>query len=701
MRFRTALRSLLVVATLTSPLAADEGMWLLNHPPTAALKSSYGFEPTSAWLEHVQKSAVRFSTGGSGSIISKDGLVMTNHHVGSDVLAALSTAEHNLLDEGFRAVPREEEPRCPDLALDVLWSIEDVTARVQGAAKGAADDAAASAARLAAIAAIEAEAEAAASKGTKEATTGTAMKAEVVTLYQGGQYHLYRYRRYTDVRLVFAPEQAIAYFGGDADNFEYPRYNLDCCFFRIYENNKPLAAEHFLTWSDKGAAAEELVFVVGHPGRTQRLFTNAHLEFLRDVELPWALAKSWREEMKLAAFAGRSAENARVALEDAQGIANGRKARTGLIEGLQDPTVMAAKKSDEDRMRTAIAAKPELASLGAAWDRVAAAQAVHRTIYERRQLLEDGWRGPVLARIARQIVRLTEESTKPNAERLREYADARRDTIERSLFSPEPIHDALEIEWMAIRLGFLAERLGASDPLVVTLLDGKSPRARAEQVIRGTTLRDIAARKALVAGGADAVKASKDPMIAFMRALDPAARAVRQRYEQEVEAVERSAYADIAKAEFATQGDSTYPDATFTLRLAYGPVRGWTEAGSEVPPFTNYAGLYRRADERHGERDFALPKRWIDGCQALSKDVPFNFVCTADIIGGNSGSPVINRAGEVVGLIFDGNIQSLVGDVLYDGSVNRAVAVDARGMIEAFEKIYGAGELVREIRGGR
>ncbi|MBL9120068.1 MAG: S46 family peptidase, partial [Phycisphaerae bacterium] len=546
----TSMLASALVAMLSTRAKADEGMWLLTHPPTAAIKSAYGFEPTAPWLEHLQKSAVRFSTGGSGSVVSKNGLVMTNHHVGSDMLAALSTPDRDLLELGFTATTQADELPCPDLALDILWSIEDVTAKVIGVAAKAKDDGAAGEARQAMIATLESESEKA-----------TGLKSEVVTLYQGGQYHLYRYRRFTDVRLVFAPESGIAFFGGDTDNFEYPRYNLDCCFFRIYDGGKPLVAEHFLTWSEAGATAEELIFVAGHPGKTQRLYTLDHLEFLRDVELPWMLSKNWRDEMKLTAFAQRNAENARIAQEDIGGVANGRKARTGLIEGLQDPALMAIKREREGRLRAAIAAKPELAPLAGAFDRVAQAQKVHAEIYQRRQLFEEGWRGPVLARIARHIVRLTEEKTKPNEARLDEYADARLDSIERSILSPEPIHEELEVQWLTMKLSFFAERLGAEDPVVVKLLDGLSPRHRAEALVRGTTLTSIDARKALLAGGAEAVRSSKDAMIAFMRALEPEARAVRTRYEREVESVERSAYADIAKATFAIEGDSTYPDA--------------------------------------------------------------------------------------------------------------------------------------------
>lgn len=683
---RTA-RSLLAAAALLAVAhvaCADEGMWLLNKPPLAALKA-HNFEPSPAWLEAMQKSAVRFSTGGSGSIVSSGGLVMTNHHVASDVLAKLSTKERNLLDEGFLARTPEQELACPDLELNVLWEITDVTAQVNAAVTPGMAAAQAGIARRQAIATIE-----------KEGEADGSLKAEVVTLYQGGQYHLYRYKRYTDVRLVFAPEKQIAFFGGDADNFEYPRYNLDVTFFRIYENGKPLAPAHHLRWSDAGAAENELIFVFGHPGRTRRGLTLDHLKFIRDVEMPWRLASLWRAEVKAQTFAGRSRENARIIAEDLFGIANGRKASTGAYAGLLDPALFERKAEEEKRLRSKIEADPKLAAEHAgAWAAIKRAQDTHRSMFV-RQSLERAWRGSELASRARHIVRLPSQLAKPSRERLREYGDAQLDSLYLELYSPAPIYDAREVAMIESALSMYAERLGADDPLVVTLLDGLSPRARAEQLVAGCTFKDPEARKALVKAGIGAAALDKDPLLKLMHVIDGYAGELRKRYEDEVEAVERAGYASIAAARFAIEGDSVYPDATFTLRMSFGTVQG-IPGTTPVPPFTTIAGTFERAKDRAGHPDFVLPPSWEKKKDALKGETPFNFICTADIIGGNSGSPVVNAKGEVVGLIFDGNLDSLVGDFVYDSARNRAVAVDSRGIVESLRAVYEAKELLAEL----
>ncbi|MFO0829162.1 MAG: S46 family peptidase [Phycisphaerales bacterium] len=678
------------VAIIVSAANADEGMWLFNQP-IAALKKAHGFEPSSAWLEHLQRASVRFSTGGSGSIVSKDGLVMTNHHVGSDLLAKLSTPGHDLGADGYLAKTRNDELKCPDLELDVLWSIEDVTAKVLGATTADMDGATAGAARRRAIEAIE-----------SESLKATGLKSEVVALYQGGRYHLYRYKTYRDVRLVFAPEAGAAYFGGDTDNFEYPRFNLDCAFFRIYDGDRPLASEQFLAWSKDGAKENELVFVSGHPGRTERLFTVEHLAYLRDVEVPLKLSELWRDEVKLQCYGNRSAANERAAREIYDGVTNSRKAYTGMLDGLQDPAIMARKRDEYASLKAKLAGRPDdLARLESARARIAESLVAERAIVERYRLLERGWRSSRLFGIARNIVRAAAESQKPSGDRLEEYADANADTLALELYSPAPIDDAIEIEVVAWQLGRLAERLGAEDPLVVALLAGKSPRDRAREVVTGCTLHDPAARRRLVDGGPSALAASlasrQDPMLALAAAVDAEARAARRRFEDEGEAVQRGAYADLAALRFAADGDSVYPDATFTLRLSYGTVRGYDEDGVVVAPFTTFGGLFRRAEEHRGQPEFTVAPSWIAARQKLDPNTPFNFVCDADIVGGNSGSPVVNRAGEVVGLVFDGNIESLVGDVLYDGTRNRAVAVDSRAIIAALRDVYGADALVAEL----
>ena len=670
---------------------ADEGMWLFERPPTKILKDRYGFEPTSQWLEHVQRSCVKFGDGGSGSLVSPRGLVMTNHHVGSDDIEKLSTADRNLLRDGFLAQSLAEELPCKDLELRILWSVEDVTERVQNSAKPGATVAAVGDAQRAAIAAIE-----------KDCEDATQLDCHVVKLYHGARYHIYRYKRFTDVRLVMAPEQSIAFFGGDTDNFEYPRYNLDISFFRIYEDGKPLQNEHYLKWSESGPKESDLVFITGHPARTQRLYTTEHLAFLRDTAFPEILRRLWRREVQLQSFSGRSAENARIATGELRGIENSRKAFTGMLGGLLDAGLLAGKKKFEKDLRTQVAANPEYQKKwGDAWDRVARAQAVYRDIYTRYSAL-DGRREVIrsdLFKIARHIVLLTEERTKPNEDRWEEYSDASLDSLLVKIYAAAPIYDALERDALASGLSFFAETFGANDSLVRAALAGKSPLHRADELIRGTKLKDIAYRKQLVEGGTAALAACDDPLIKLAQGIVPELRTLRKRYQDEVEAVEREAYARIAAAQFAVQGESIAPDATFSLRLAFGTVMGYEEDGRRVPAFTDYAGLYERFRQREGKAPFDLSPRWIDAEKKLNLKEAFNFVTTADSIGGNSGSPTINRAGEVVGIVFDGNIPGLVWDTVFTQVQGRSVCVDSRAIVEALQKVYAAGALVGELQG--
>ena len=669
---------------------ADEGMWLFNDPPRKLLKERYQFDVTDEWLEHVQKSSVRFNSGGSGSFVSEDGLIMSNHHVGADALQKLSTKENDYLKDGFHARTYKDELPAKDLELNVLMTIENVTDRVNAAVKPGLSDEEAFRARRSIMAEIE-----------KESLDKTGMRSDVVTLYQGGQYHLYRFKRYTDVRLVFAPEQQIAFFGGDPDNFEYPRFDLDVAFFRAYENGKPAKVEHYLKWSEKGTADGDLVFVSGHPGRTSRLLTVDESKYQRDVRLPNSLRRLFRLEVLLGSYSDRNQENARRAKDDLFGVQNSRKALKGQLAGLLDPEVMEQKMKDEKKLRDAVHGSAEFEGARSAWDRIAAAQKVIGQNAQRFNLLEVGAGfNSELFGIARTLLRIAEEKQKPNGERLREYTDAGRESLELELFSDKPIYDDLEELKLADALTYLAEELGPENELVRKIITGKSPRERAAELISKTKVKDVAFRKKLYQGGESAVQNAKDPMIELARLIDSEAREVRKIVETQGE-VKQQAHAQLAKARFALHGTSNYPDATFTLRLAYGTVKGYEEGGKKVPAHTVYAGLYERAKEQNYRPPFDLPKRWLDRKSRLDLKVPLNFVSTTDIIGGNSGSPVVDRKGEVVGLIFDGNIQSLVWDFVFTSEQARAVSVDTRGILEGLKKVYDAKDLVAELTTGR
>lgn len=686
--FIALLLALFTLQTLPVTAVADEGMWTFNNVPRAEIKKKYGFEVTDEWLNKVRSASVRFNNGGSGSFVSPNGLVLTNYHIVENIVAEVSTPERDLAKHGFVAKTRADEIKAPSLELNVLRSIEDVTSRVNGAVKPEASDSEAFAARRAEIAAIEAE-----------SLKATGMRSDVVTLYQGGQYNLYRYKKYTDVRLVFVPEFQAAFFGGDPDNFNFPRYNIDMALVRVYENDEPVKPEHHFKWSTAGAKEGTLVFVTGHPGSTSRLNTVAHLEQLRDTSIPILIRLLERREVMFKKYMALGEEQTRQAQSDLNSIQNALKVYRGQLAGLKDPSLITRKTKEEQSLRKSVAENPETQKMyGDAWDAIAAAHKAYPTYVRERRIFDmSGGFNSTLFNYARTLVRLAEENEKPNAERLPEYTDARRASLELALYSTAPIHEDLEKLKLADSLGFMVELLGADHPLAKQVLAGKTPEARANELISGTKLDNPEFRKELAKGGQTAIEESTDPMIVVARLVDPKARELRKRFENEVVGVERANYAKIARALFATEGTKLYPDATFTLRLSYGQVQGYTENGKKVAPFTTLGGLYARSEQFKQQFPYNLPQRWWDEKKDVNLNTPFNFVSTNDIIGGNSGSPTINQNGELVGLIFDGNIQSLVGDFMYDGSVNRAISVDSRGMLEVLKKIFDANELAAEL----
>jgi hypothetical protein len=667
--------------------AADEGMWTYNNFPKRMVEERYGFAPSDAWLDHLRLASVRFNNGGSGSFVSPEGLVITNHHVGTDCIQKLSTAEHDYMASGFYARTRGEEAKCPDLELNVLMSLADVTAEVNAGVKPDMDAAARNAAQQAAIARIE-----------KSCTEETGLRCDVVELYAGGVYNLYRYKKYTDVRLVFAPESAVAFYGGDPDNFTYPRYCLDISFFRVYENNRPVRAEHYLAWNTNGLREGDVVFVSGNPGSTGRQLTLAQLEFLRDVRYPWVL-KTFKARLKmLAAYAARGAEETRIAQDTRLSYSNSEKALTGYQSGLTDPELMARKAAEEKEFRAQLAADPaNRKKYEGAFEALAKAQENYAEFHVAYTILEGslGLKQSRLYDLALTLVRLAEETAKPNEVRLREYRDSQLDSLKQDLFSEAPVYASFEKAMLAQLLVELREGLGASDPLVGKILAGRTPAEAAEAYVGGSRLAMVEARRALVEGGSAAIAASDDPMIQLAKLVDPVARKLRKRFEDEFQAVERQNGSRLAEARFATQGTTTYPEATFTLRLSIGTVKGYIEEGLPRRWYTTFMGLYER---EAGQPPYELPQRWLAKERAVRLETPFNFVSTNDIIGGNSGSPVVNRRGEFVGIIFDGNIQQLPNRFLYSDAVGRSLSVHAAGIVEALKKVYDARALLRELK---
>lgn len=676
----------LVLVALLPAAEAAEGMWTLDNLPLETMQQAYGFRPDARWIEKVRMASARLDGGCSGSFVSAEGLVLTNHHCVVDCVEDLSSAETNYVRDGFIARTRGEERQCPGAEVSRLTSITDVTARVAAATRGKTgkDYADAKQAEQAKI--------------TSECVGSDRerVRCEVVNLYQGGLQHLYRYDRFQDVRLVFAPEFDIAFFGGDPDNFNYPRYNLDMALLRVYRDGKPARVRHHFRLDPKGAEDGELVMVTGHPGSTQRLFTVAQLETLRDVDMPFRLALARELRGYLTRYAEEDPEQARIVQSDLFSVENGIKARTGMFQTLLGPELLAAKRAEEAETRAWLAADPaRAAEYGDPWQAIAGAQATWRDLYLRYQMLELMRGLPSdYAAFARTLVRGTAEKAKPNPERLREYADAALPSVETQLFSTAPVYPQYDERLLAWGLTKLREVLGADHPVVRQIIGRDSPQLVARRAVSGTRLGDVAFRRALWEGGAAAVAASEDPMIALLRTVEPTAYALRKQYDAEVEAVVSREQEKLARIRFARFGTRVYPDATFTLRLSHGVIRGWTEQGAAVAPFTTFEGLYARATEH---APFALPPRWVAGRERIDLATRYNQVSTNDIIGGNSGSPLIDREARIVGLVFDGNIHSLGGAYLFDEAVNRTVSVHAAAIDHALRQLYDLEHLADEM----
>jgi hypothetical protein len=675
---------------ICSPAAADEGMWPFNHLPLAQLRQRYGFEPSDAWLEHVRRATVRVSSC-SGSFVSAQGLTLTNQHCAEDCLARISDAGHDYARDGFYAQTAGAERVCPGMWIQQLEAISDVTPQLRSATAGLSG-AARTQALNAEIARLE-QACAASQRAT----------CEVVSLYHGGLYELYQYHRYEDVRLVFAPEYAVAQFGGDPDNFNFPRFSLDVTFLRAYEQGKPAATPRHLLWSSTPLEPNDLTFVIGSPGSTERLRTIAELEFLRDRSLVEELTQLARYRGFLTQYSERSSEARRLAASELFGVENTFKNALGERQALLEPSFFHELVEAERELRARVSRNPSWQrEYGGAWQAIASAQERGRAFGREWFWIEGpaGWRPPwartSLFYYARTLVRGAAERARPNAERLEEFGDARLGALEQRLFGARPLDRQFEAAKLALGFEALREELGADHAFVRQVLGRASPAERARELVLGCRLHRVAERQRLWRGGQAAVLASRDPMIRFALAIDAQGRALRQRHEAEREAVQLQNSELIARARFAVYGTDSYPDATSSPRLSFGTVRGWREPrGAQlVPAFTRVGGVFERAT---GRAPYALPQRWLRQQSRLDPDTPFDFASDADVVGGNSGSAVLNRAGELVGLLFDGNIHSLGGTYGFDIARNRAVSVDVRAIWHALDVVYGARRVLAEL----
>jgi uncharacterized membrane protein YgcG len=716
---------LCIVLSLSSVAVAEEGMWLYNAVPKDKLKALYGFEPTQDWLDHMRLSSVKFG-GGSGSFVSPNGLVMTNHHIGAGCINAVSTTAKDYMKTGFYAPTPTEEVKCPNMTVQVLQGIEDITAKVNAALKGVpASDAARQRTTLTSL--------------QNECGTASKLTCQAVSMYSGAMYFMYKYKPYNDVRLVFAPEYEMAFFGGDPDNFEYPRYDLDVTFLRVYEDNKPVHPEHYFSWAKNGAKKNELVFVSGHPGSTQRLNTVSQLEFIRDIQHPIQIAGQTRAIADLIMRSGASEEARRTLERQLFGQQNTAKATKGYYSGLLDKELMATKAKDENQLRDAFMKDPKLkAQYGDPWKDIADYYQAQRegNLYAARQYFpySSGQAGPggrggqgapggrggqaggagapgafrgALPDLALMLVRAATEKEKPENERSASFRDTV--AVEQRLFATDQkIDKASDVAALSGTLTEMSKFL-PGHPVVAKALNGKTPDQAAKDIIASTKVGDVDFRKQLYAGGKEAVAGSADPLVALVRAAEAEGQRVNEEWAKKVvplETARTAAETNIAKIRFAVLGFSYPPDANGTLRLSFGSVKGYVEdglgtvpKGTKLAPFTTIGQAYAYAD-KHGNKDpYRLPESWMRAKARVNGKTPLNLVSTNDIIGGNSGSPVLNKNAEVVGLIFDGNIQMLPGRFQFGEKMNRAVSVDSRAIVEAVRKIYNAAPLADELTG--
>lgn len=681
----------IALAALTCLLAAraDEGMWTFDNIPSARMKASLGFIPTAQWLDHVRLSVVRFP-GGTGSIVSKDGLVLTNHHVGHNWIQSVSEKGKDFVKDGFVAASREQEVKVPGLSLDVLMEMENVTAKVDAAVKPGMTDAQAGNARKEVLAGLV--------KADQAAHAG--LKVEAVSLYQGGESWIYRYKTHKDIRLVMAPEYDVAAFGKEVDNFSYPRHDLDFSMFRIYENDKPLAPAHHLTWSPEGAQYGDATFTIGHPGTTNRLWTVAQIRYAKEVSTPLALARLDKMRKALREQEAKGGEAARQVSAQIMGVENSFKVMSGEQDGMKDESIFKRLEAAEKDLRDKVAKDAKLQAMaGQSWTKIAQAMKERATFAKDAMVIT--FRGSQLLGAGVNLLRLAGEPAKPEATRLPEFRKDEQVQATKTGLLKGDYKAERELATITQLFKTAQDELGAKHPYVIAALGGKAPADVAKALVEGTKLMTAEARKPLVEGGAKALAASQDPLIALARKIEPLERALRMKQTANQDLVAEH-QARIAKARFAVYGKDAYPDATFTLRLSYGKLETYPVSGSLAPPFTTFGGLFDRADAwgpkaEHGS--WALPQRWQDARTKLDLRTPYNFITSNDITGGNSGSPLVNKQGHVIGLAFDGNIESLVGRYFFDGKANRTLCVDTRAIVESLRTVYQAPHLVSELTG--
>jgi hypothetical protein len=680
------MRGLLLLAACTASLSAtaNEGMWTFDSFPSTAVRQNFGANITPAWLDHVRLATLRL-TNCTASFVSREGLILTNHHCIESCLAELSSKEKSLVELGFQASARKEEQRCPAQHADVLVGTEDITDAVLKADSGLSD-AAANTARKKLLTTLEQACE----QASVRAKTGK-LECQSVRLYQGGQYFLYKYKRYSDLRLVFAPEADIASFGGDPDNFQFPRWSLDFSILRAYEDNKPAQTPNYLQIDFAGPNANQLVFVSGDPGTTERLQTRSQLEFDRDVSLPITLLRASELRGRYIQFGKNNAGDERITLAPLNSLQNGIKVRRKELDALNDDTLLEEKSKAEQALRAVAGISgPD------PWQEISTALSRERALYLPYLFIENaaGF-SSALFRNARLLLRVADERVKPNKERLREFTDAELPRMQHDLYAQVPVYPEFEQMTLSFSLERMREWLGPDHPVVRRLMSKESPDALATRLIAETQLNDANFRKRLWQGGKTAVGASHDPMIELARSIDVEARAIRRQFEDEVEAPITRAAEKIAAARFKAYGTNTYPDATFTPRLNYGTVEGWVENGASVAPFTHLERAFERAT---GTTPFKIPESWMRAKAQLDMDTPFCISTSNDIVGGNSGSPLIDVDGKIVGLMFDGNIYSIAGRYWFKPENNRAIAVHPAIIREALEKVYGAKELLTELQ---